>query len=72
MRILLFTVKIYQFIISPISQILIPHSSCRFYPSCSQYGHEAFMKYGPIRGATKTFWRILKCNPLAKGGIDLV
>jgi len=46
-------------------------SNCRFYPSCSSYTRKAIEKYGILRGMQKGFWRILKCNPLNKGGIDL-
>ncbi len=58
-------IKGYQKLISP---VLPP--SCRFYPSCSEYGIQAFSKYGVIKGGIKTIWRILRCNPLSKGGYD--
>ncbi len=65
--ILIFIIKGYQKIISP----LFP-PSCRFYPSCSEYGIEAVTKYGAIKGGVMTAWRILRCNPLNKGGYDPV
>ncbi|MBO4494832.1 MAG: membrane protein insertion efficiency factor YidD [Clostridiales bacterium] len=43
---------------------------CRFSPTCSQYTLEAIEKYGLIRGGLKGLWRILRCNPLCKGGYD--
>ncbi len=58
-------IKGYQKFISP---VLPP--SCRFYPSCSDYGIQAFSKYGVVKGGIKTFWRILRCNPFSKGGYD--
>jgi putative membrane protein insertion efficiency factor len=58
-------IKGYQKLISP----LLPHS-CRFYPSCSEYGIQALTKYGLIKGGAKTIWRILRCNPFNKGGYD--
>jgi putative membrane protein insertion efficiency factor len=64
-RIFVFLIKGYQKIISP----MFP-SSCRFYPSCSEYAVGAFTKYGVIRGGAKTMWRILRCNPFGKGGYD--
>jgi putative membrane protein insertion efficiency factor len=68
MRILfIYLIKGYQKFISP---VLPP--SCRFYPSCSQYGIEAINKYGVIKGGAKTIWRILRCNPFSKGGFDPV
>ncbi|MCX6760781.1 MAG: membrane protein insertion efficiency factor YidD [Candidatus Nealsonbacteria bacterium] len=45
--------------------------NCRFYPSCSSYTALAIEKYGTIKGMTKSFWRILRCNPYSKGGINL-
>ncbi|MDD2786392.1 MAG: membrane protein insertion efficiency factor YidD [Patescibacteria group bacterium] len=46
--------------------------ACRYYPTCSQYGYEAIMKYGVFRGVPMTIWRILRCNPWSRGGIDPV
>ncbi len=46
--------------------------SCRFSPTCSEYAAEAFEKYGVLRGATLSAWRILRCNPFSKGGYDPV
>jgi hypothetical protein len=43
---------------------------CRFYPSCSQYAIEAVERYGIGRGMAKSVWRVLRCSPLSKGGID--
>jgi len=65
--ILIIIIKSYQKIISP----LFP-PSCRFYPSCSEYGIEAITKHGAIKGGIMTAWRILRCNPLNKGGYDPV
>lgn len=45
---------------------------CIYTPTCSQYGIEAIQKYGAIKGGALTIWRILRCNPFAKGGYDPV
>ncbi len=45
---------------------------CRFYPTCSLYGLDAIEGYGAFRGFFLTAWRILRCNPLIKGGYDPV
>ncbi|TCK03426.1 hypothetical protein CLV27_1504 [Phorcysia thermohydrogeniphila] len=58
-------IRLYQKFVSP----LFP-SSCRFYPSCSSYAIMAIEKYGVIKGGLKATWRILRCNPFSKGGID--
>ncbi|MBA2363184.1 MAG: membrane protein insertion efficiency factor YidD [Chloroflexia bacterium] len=60
-------IRVYQ---STLSKVLPP--SCRFYPSCSQYGYEAFEKYGIFKGGWLTAWRILRCNPWTRGGHDPV
>ncbi len=49
---------------------LFPHGYCRFYPTCSEYGHGSIERYGLIKGGTKTLWRILRCNPWNTGGHD--
>lgn len=43
---------------------------CRFYPTCSEYTKQAIDKYGIIKGIFKGFLRILRCNPLFRGGVD--
>ena len=55
---------------STISQALPP--SCRFTPSCSQYGYEAITKYGILKGGWLTVKRISRCHPLNPGGYDPV
>ena len=50
----------------------LPQDTCRFYPSCSHYGYQAIYKYGVIKGGLMAAWRILRCNPFNKGGIDPV
>jgi putative membrane protein insertion efficiency factor len=63
----LWLIRFYQRFISP---SLPP--SCRFTPSCSQYGYEAISKYGFFKGGWLTFKRLLRCNPLFPGGYDPV
>jgi len=53
-----------------ISPMLGPH--CRFTPSCSQYASEAIERYGAIKGSWLAFKRLLRCQPLCKGGHDPV
>lgn len=43
---------------------------CRFYPTCSTYAIQALEKYGIIKGTILIIFRILRCNPLFKGGYD--
>ena len=45
---------------------------CRFYPTCSHYAEDAIHERGALRGTAMAAWRILRCNPFGKGGIDHV
>jgi uncharacterized protein len=60
-------IKIYQWVISP---LLGP--KCRFTPTCSQYGLEAFKKYGLFKGFWLTVKRIRRCHPWGGHGYDPV
>jgi len=53
-------------------RVFFPHGYCRFNPSCSEYGIQAITKYGVTKGGLMAFWRVLRCNPLSKGGNDPV
>ncbi|HEY3920600.1 MAG TPA: membrane protein insertion efficiency factor YidD [Gaiellaceae bacterium] len=44
--------------------------ACKYHPSCSNYASDALRKYGPVRGSLKAAWRILRCNPWSRGGVD--
>lgn len=66
-RVVMLLIRGYQRGISP---FLPP--SCRFFPTCSEYGYQAIEKYGIIRGGAMTVWRVLRCNPFGKGGYDPV
>ncbi len=60
-------IKLYQYTVSP---LLGP--ACRFDPSCSQYGIEAFKKHGFLKGFGLTIKRISKCHPWGGHGHDPV
>ena len=66
-KLLIAFIKFYQKYISPLKS-----TKCPYYPTCSQYGLEAIKKFGPLRGSILAVWRILRCNPFSKGGIDPV
>ncbi|HYT78513.1 MAG TPA: membrane protein insertion efficiency factor YidD [Actinomycetota bacterium] len=43
---------------------------CRFYPSCSAYAEQAIRQQGAVRGVALAVWRVARCSPLSKGGVD--
>ena len=45
---------------------------CRYHPTCSVYGLEAYRVHGAWRGTILTARRILRCHPFAAGGYDPV
>ncbi|MFW0862696.1 MAG: membrane protein insertion efficiency factor YidD [Candidatus Komeilibacteria bacterium] len=66
-------IKKYQKYISPdtgILKMLYPFGACRYYPTCSEYGHQSIKEHGAIKGSLYTCLRVLRCNPLSKGGYD--
>ncbi len=64
-KLLIYMIKLYQRFLSPLKR-----PCCRYYPSCSQYAVLAIEKYGALRGSLKALLRLLRCNPLFRGGID--
>lgn len=65
--IMIWLVRGYQRFISP----LFP-PACRYYPTCSTYTLMALKKHGFIKGTLMGAARILRCQPLVKGGLDPV
>lgn len=59
--------KFYKRLVSP----YLP-ASCRYVPTCSEYAAEAVARHGILHGAALACWRLLRCNPLARGGFDPV
>ncbi|HNQ61302.1 MAG TPA: membrane protein insertion efficiency factor YidD [Bacteroidia bacterium] len=60
-------IRLYQGAISPFFR-----ASCRFNPTCSQYGIEAIKKYGPLKGGLLTLKRLSRCHPWGGHGYDPV
>ena len=46
--------------------------SCKFYPTCSEYGAEAISTHGARRGLLLAVRRVVRCHPFSHGGIDPV
>ena len=70
-KILIFIIKIYKFIVSPLLG-----NRCRFFPTCSEYFIEALSTQGLVKGFKLGVKRIFRCHPFKKlgggSGIDFV
>lgn len=64
-RVEIYLIKFYQ---KHISRSL--GNRCIYYPSCSEYTKQAVDKYGIMKGNILGIYRILRCNPFSKGGVD--
>ena len=65
--ILIRLIEFYRRFLSPLTP-----PSCKYTPTCSQYGLEAIERFGAFKGGALTLWRFLRCNPWSKGGYDPV
>ena len=61
-------IRFYQDYVSPMKTT----SSCRFEPTCSNYGLEAFRLHGFFKGSLLTIGRLARCGPWHPGGWDPV
>ena len=52
-------IKVYKFLISPLLA-----NSCRYFPTCSDYGIEALKTFGFFKGSYKSLRRIISCHPI--------
>ncbi len=66
-RVAEFIIRAYQKYISPLKK-----PCCRYYPTCSEYALEAVRKHGALKGLILAAWRLLRCNPYSRGGVDYV
>ncbi|MEZ6102179.1 MAG: membrane protein insertion efficiency factor YidD [Pirellulaceae bacterium] len=64
-RCLILSIRTYQIGISPWLG-----KNCRFVPTCSAYFIESVQKYGAVRGSLRGLWRICRCHPFSRGGLD--
>jgi putative membrane protein insertion efficiency factor len=60
-------IRLYQWLISPMLG-----QRCKYYPSCSEYAVQAIKQFGILRGLVLAGWRLLRCNPWSRGGLDAV
>lgn len=68
-------IRVYQLTLSPdhgpLSYIL-PYRTCKFHPTCSEYGYQSIERFGLIKGSWFLVKRILRCHPWSIGGMDPV
>jgi uncharacterized protein len=58
-------VRLYRWTVSPLLG-----TRCKYHPSCSQYALDALRRYGFVKGSILAGWRLLRCNPWSRGGVD--
>jgi putative membrane protein insertion efficiency factor len=63
----LLPLRVYSRVISP----ALP-ARCRYYPTCSAYAERAVRTHGILKGSVLAAWRIVRCNPFSRGGVDEV
>ncbi len=66
-RPLLWLIRFYQRTLSQVTP-----STCRFYPSCSEYAYQAIARYGALKGFWLAIRRVARCHPWNPGGYDPV
>ena len=65
--ILIAPIKLYQWTISPLLGDV-----CRYHPSCSKYAVGVLKVHGPFKGLFLTAYRLVRCTPFTRGGLDPV
>lgn len=70
-RILLACLAFYKRWLSPAIHSL-GVGGCRFQPTCSDYAVLALATHGPLKGSALALWRLLRCHPFSRGGLDQV
>jgi len=64
-RLVVLPIRAYQLLLSPLGG-----ERCKYCPSCSEYAAQAINRYGILRGLVLAGWRLLRCNPWSRGGVD--
>ncbi|HEX4031589.1 MAG TPA: membrane protein insertion efficiency factor YidD [Terracidiphilus sp.] len=70
-RLLLAILAFYKRWLSPAVHALSP-GGCKYLPTCSEYAAIAITTHGPLRGSALALWRLLRCHPFTRGGLDQV
>jgi hypothetical protein len=70
-RLLLALLGFYRRWLSPALHSISP-GGCKYLPTCSEYAQAAIATHGPWRGVMLMLWRLLRCHPFTRGGLDPV
>ena len=62
--------KAFCILVIRLYQKYLSRHTCLYTPTCSVYTKRAINNLGVIPGILCGAWRILRCNPLSKGGYD--
>lgn len=62
---IIYIIKLYQR--TPLST----HARCKYIPTCSNYAIYVINEFGVLKGIYLAIKRIIRCNPLSKGGLDI-
>lgn len=67
-------IRLYQRTLSPDHGIFsqVTPYGCKFYPTCSDYTHQAISRHGVLSGGLMGLKRIGRCHPFTAGGVDEV
>ena len=68
------SIRGYQLLMDAFRRLQVPvfwYSTCKFHPSCSEYSTIVIERDGLMRVGLKSLWRIMRCNPLSAGRVDL-
>jgi uncharacterized protein len=60
-------VWVYRLTLGP---FLAGQGQCKYHPSCSQYALDAYREFGFLKGTVLASWRLVRCNPWSRGGVD--
>jgi len=62
-------IELYQFFSKGLG---LTKTQCTFYPSCSEYAHDAIQEYGVLKGGWFSVKRIARCRPGKPFTVDLI
>ncbi|MEK7540003.1 MAG: membrane protein insertion efficiency factor YidD [Patescibacteria group bacterium] len=73
-KLILGLIRLYQRTLSPDHGIFsqVTAYGCKFYPTCSEYAHQAISRHGVTSGGLMGLKRIGRCHPFTAGGVDEV